>query len=79
MKRLINHIRRWNVWRKWNRNSRWHKFLVLCGVIYSPTFELTDYLEKKKDELSINGYRDTKVTYMDHYPEREKDNGTLDH
>lgn len=53
MKKTIRHIRRWNIWRKSNTNSKLHKFLVLLGVIYSPTFafavsaeELADWFEK---------------------------------
>ena len=41
MKRIINHIRQWNKWRKGCLNGKLHKFLVLIGFIYSPTFELT--------------------------------------
>ena len=37
MKRIIKHIRRWNIWRKDNRNSRLHKLLVLLGLRQSPT------------------------------------------
>ena len=37
MKRVINHIRRWNKWRKGSLNSRFYKFLVLIGVRKSPT------------------------------------------
>lgn len=37
MRRVINHIRRWNKWRKYNLNGRLHKFLVLIGITKSPT------------------------------------------
>ena len=37
MERLIKHIKRWNVWRKHNKNSIAHKILVLFGIIKSPT------------------------------------------
>lgn len=37
MQRIIKHIRRWNIWRKDNRNSRLHKLLVLLGLRQSPT------------------------------------------
>ena len=40
-KRLINHCKRWNRWRKGCFNSWWHKLLVLLRLRYSPTFELT--------------------------------------
>lgn len=35
---MINHIRRWNIWRKHNMNNCLHKLLVLFKLIYSPTF-----------------------------------------
>lgn len=40
MKKLINHIRRWNIWRKHCLNSNFHKILVLFGVIKSPTMNI---------------------------------------
>lgn len=79
MKRLIDYIRRWNVWRKWNQNSPLHKLLVLFNIIYSPTMECVDLIEHKKAEWAEQGHPNVKVTCMDHYPEREADNGTLDH
>lgn len=33
----IKHIKRWNVWRKYNKNGIVHKILVLFGIIKSPT------------------------------------------
>lgn len=38
---IIKHIKRWNVWRKHNKNSIAHKILVLFGIIKSPTLNLT--------------------------------------
>lgn len=46
MKRLIKHICRWNEWRKYCLNGKWHKFLVLIGVRKSPTMMFT--LTKKE-------------------------------
>ena len=37
MNRLIKHIKRWNIWRKHNINSKLHKFFVLINFIKSPT------------------------------------------
>ena len=37
MNKLIKHIRRWILWRKNCMNSKLHKFLVLFGVVKSPT------------------------------------------
>ena len=56
MRRLIKHIRRWNVWRKYNINGPIHKLLVLLGIIKSPTFALT----LTNDELSevVKGFTD---------------------
>lgn len=39
--KIIKHLKRWNKWRKFNKNSRKYKFLVLIGVMKSPSFELT--------------------------------------
>lgn len=55
IKRFVNHIRRWNKWRKHNTNGMFHHILVLLGIIHSPTFEFTfipedfekEYKEKK--------------------------------
>lgn len=41
MRMTIEHIKRWNVWRKHNKNSIAHKILVLFGIIKSPTFFCT--------------------------------------
>lgn len=35
---MINHIKRWWYWQKNNRNSFFHKILVLLGIRKSPTF-----------------------------------------
>ena len=48
MKRLINHIKRWNKWRKYNSNSWCHKFLALIGLVNSPTMNLTFTDEEEK-------------------------------
>lgn len=37
MKKLIRHFKRWNIWRKHNGNGKLHHFLVLIGLIKSPT------------------------------------------
>lgn len=34
---MLDHIRRWNIWRKHCLNGPIHKILVLFGVIKSPT------------------------------------------
>ena len=41
MRKLIRHFRRWNIWRKYNVNGTLHHILVLFGIVYSPTMELT--------------------------------------
>lgn len=41
MGKLTTHIKRWNVWRKHNKNSIAHKILVLFGIIKSPTLNHT--------------------------------------
>ena len=37
MRSIINHVKRWNKWRKHNLNGPLHKFLVLIGLVKSPT------------------------------------------
>lgn len=34
------HVKRWNKWRKKNTNGKIHKFLVLIGLINSPSMAL---------------------------------------
>lgn len=48
MKKIIKHIKRWNKWRKRCVNNKFHKLLVLLGVVQSPTFAfiLTDEEEE---------------------------------
>ena len=57
---IINHIKRWNKWRKHNCNSLLHKLLVLLHVIYSPTFEsvFTDEEELEIKEAFMKGLSD---------------------
>lgn len=38
---IVKHIKHWNKWRKRNLNSKLHKFLVLIGIVHSPTYEAT--------------------------------------
>ena len=56
MKQLVNHIRRWNVWRKGSINGPVYKLMVLFGSIKSPTFMST----LTNDELSevVKGFTD---------------------
>ena len=54
MKKIIDHIRRWNIWRKHCINSPFHKFLVLIGFIKSPTMAFTFLPE----ELRSSFYND---------------------
>lgn len=48
MGKIIKHIKRWNVWRKYNKNGIAHKILVLFGFIKSPTFFYTWTAEEAK-------------------------------
>lgn len=49
---MLDHLRRWNKWRKRNINGAFYHFLVLIGAVHSPTFSftLTDQEEKKLHE-----------------------------
>ena len=53
---MINHIRRWNIWRKHCLNNPFHKFLVLIGFIKSPTILFTPLPEEwqKVEEVFDN-------------------------
>lgn len=46
---MIEHIRRWNIWRKRSAHSRWYKFMVLIGRENPPSFRWT--MSKKQTEL----------------------------
>lgn len=52
IKKLIKHIKRWNLWRKHSMDSVIHKLLVLFKIIDSPTFGAIcawkDYKEKSE-------------------------------
>ncbi len=45
MRRLFEHIERWNNWRKNDVGGSIHKILVLLDIVRSPTFDrtLTNY------------------------------------
>ena len=58
---IINHIKRWNKWRKhYLPGHKLHKLLVLLHIKYSPTFEftLTDEDEKAFKKAFIRGFTD---------------------
>lgn len=40
VKEIVNHTQQWNEWRKRNANSKFWKFMVLIGLVASPTFEV---------------------------------------
>lgn len=37
-KNIVGHVKLWNEWRKGCLNGPLHKFCVLIGLVYSPTF-----------------------------------------
>ena len=49
MKKLIKHIKIWNIWRKRNANGHLHHILVLFNVIKSPTM-LHTFLPEEGEE-----------------------------
>lgn len=51
---MIKHIKRWNVWRKYNKNGIAYKILVLFGVIKSPTFYCA--LTKEEAKAIYDGF-----------------------
>ena len=54
MKKVTEHIKRCNKWRKHNSNNWIHKVLVLIGLVKSPTMMLifTDEEEKQIQETA---------------------------
>lgn len=48
---MLDHIRRWNIWRKRCLNGPIHKILVLFGVIKSPSMRLTMLPEEKQEMM----------------------------
>lgn len=41
-----NRIDVWKRWRKYNLNSRTYQFLVLIGLVHSPTFSIDLFIRK---------------------------------
>lgn len=56
---MLNHIRRWNIWRKRNLNGPIHKILVLFGVTKSPTMASVWLPEEEKEiaKAFVKGYQ----------------------
>lgn len=48
IRRAVLHIRRWTIWRKMCINGPFYKFLVLIGLVKSPSFALTLLPEELK-------------------------------
>lgn len=48
---MINHIRRWNIWRKRCLNGPIHKILVLFGVIKSPSMWFVMLPEEEQEMM----------------------------
>lgn len=46
---MLDHIRRWNIWRKHCLNGPIHKILVLFGVIKSPSMRFVLLPEEVRD------------------------------
>ena len=73
-KRLINHIKRWNKWRKHCGNGWFHKISVLFGG-HSPTFNftLTDEELEEMEQALIKAMKDTPAQILknDYYESEE--------
>ena len=56
---MLDHIRRWNIWRKHCLNGPIHKILVLFGVIKSPTMPFVMLPEEEKEiaKAFVEGYQ----------------------
>lgn len=46
MSKLIDHFKLWNEWKKGCLNGPLHKFLVLIGLVRSPTFHMFKVFNK---------------------------------
>lgn len=56
--KLVDHIQRWNKWRKHNTNGRLHHILVLTGLFHSPTLGLfLSNREERKAKESLERLR----------------------
>ena len=62
---MLNHIRRWNIWRKRNLNGPIHKILVLFGVTKSPTMASV-WLPEEEKEIMDAFQRSLKGESRDH-------------
>lgn len=62
---MLNHIRRWNIWRKRNLNGPIYKTLVLFGVIRSPTMASV-WLPEEEKEIMDAFQRSLKGESRDH-------------
>ena len=40
---MIKRYKKWKNWQKYNANGRFYQFLVLIGLVHSPTFEVWYY------------------------------------
>ena len=49
--KMLNHIRRWNIWRKHCLNGPIHKILVLFGAIKSPTMPFALLPEEEQEMM----------------------------
>ena len=41
-KKVIKHIKAWNIWRKRSLDGKMYKVLVLFGLCHAPTFEILE-------------------------------------
>lgn len=54
---MIEYLKRWNKWRKIYDAGPFYKFLVLTGIVYSPSFDIT-YMNEKIEECILKGISD---------------------
>ena len=48
---MINHIKRWFGWARYNTNSFGYKLCVLFGIANSPSFEIYPHIRDAHDKL----------------------------
>ena len=67
----FEYIQKWKLWREYNTNSKFHQFLVLMGLVYSPTFDMFYDILSKEMEMRAKGSKVKLVSVRDDKKEDE--------
>ena len=66
---MIKRYKKWKNWKKYNINGQFSQFLVLIGLVHSPTFEVLYY---DVGSYLINGFTNS-ISYDEGIDIFEKD------